>query len=144
MHVLITFPDLVFLVKHVAFLAGSLFLFIAFLGFDDPIELPIIIVDRQILKDSALVLVIMNQRSYQVKCSVHDHQSTARFSKCQLHSFLRVFLSFLLFRPICIDSVVIIEIFKLFVDASSDSLADNGVGLVLNVRPLAHDTAHRI
>jgi hypothetical protein len=72
MHVLVLLPDFIFFIKFVRFLTGCLPL-LALLRFDDFIE-GAVLSDGKVLKDSALVLIIMNQRSYQVECSIHNHQ----------------------------------------------------------------------
>jgi len=104
------------------FTCGLLLLF-AFLRFDHSVQLPILIIYRQVLKDSALVLVIMNQRSYQIERSINDHQSAAWLTIRQLHLvFILGLLAFFLFS-IRLRGVVI-EIFKFFVNTCSNIFAD--------------------
>ena len=124
-----------------AVLTGSLLLLFAFLRLDDFIQLSILVIDWQIFKDSTLVLVIMNQRSYQIKCPINDHQSPSGLSECKLHLiFIGVFLTLFL---LCISlRSVIIEVSEFLVNACGHVLAYLRISLVLNVRFLAHDTAH--
>ena len=124
-----------------AVLTCSLLLLFAFLRLDDFIQLSIFVIDWQIFKDSTLVLVIMNQRSYQIKCPINDHQSPSWLSECKLHLiFILVFLALFL---LCISlRSVIVEVGKFLVNACGHVLAYLRISLVLNVRFLAHDTAH--
>lgn len=124
-------------------LTGSLLLLFAFLRFDHSVQLPIFVIYRQVLKDSALVLVIMNQWSYQIERSINDYQCPARLTICKLHLiFIFGLLAFFLFS-IRLRGVVI-EIFKFFVNTCSNILADMRISLVLNKWFLAHYTAHSV
>jgi hypothetical protein len=77
-HILVLFPNFIFFVKLVRVLAGSLSL-LALLGLNDFIK-GAVLRNWKVLEDGTLVLIIMNQRGYQVESSIHYHQSAAGFS----------------------------------------------------------------
>lgn len=86
----------------------------------------------------------MNQRSYQVECSIYDHQCPTGFPKCELHlCFILLLFTLLLFGSITLRGVVI-EVLKFFVNASRHGFTYVRIALVLYVRFLAHHTAHRV
>ncbi len=88
-------------------LTCGLLLLFAFLRFDHSIQLPILVINRKVFKDGTLVLVIMNQRCYQIKCSINDDQCAAGLTERQLHLiFILAFLALFLFS-ICLRSVAI-------------------------------------
>lgn len=143
MHIFVAFPNLIFLVKYMAVLTGCLLLFFTFLRFYDSVQFSIFVIDWEIFKDSTLILVIMNQRSYQIKCPINDHQGATRFSECKLHLVLIFALLTLFLLCISLRSVII-EVFKFFINACSHIFTYLRISLVLNVRFLSHYTAHCI
>jgi hypothetical protein len=106
-HILVSFPDLIFLIEYMRVLTGSLLLLFAFLRFDNSIQFSILIINRKVFKDGALVLIIMNQRSYHIKSPINDHQCSSRLPERKLH--LIFILPFLALFLLCITlrSVVI-------------------------------------
>jgi len=78
-HILVLFPDLILFVELVRVLAGSLSL-LALLGLNNFIQVAVLR-NRKVLEDGTLILIIMNQWRYQVKSTIHDHQSAAGFSE---------------------------------------------------------------
>ena len=88
-------------------LTCGLLLLFAFLRFDHSVQLPILVINWEVFKDSALVLVIMNQRSYQIKCSINDDQCAAGLTECQLHLIFILALLALFLFSISLRSVVI-------------------------------------
>jgi hypothetical protein len=82
-------------------LACSLLLLFAFLRFDNSVQFSILVIYRKVLKDGALVLIIMNQRSYQIKSPINDHQCSSRLPERKLH--LIFILPFLALFLLCIN-----------------------------------------
>jgi hypothetical protein len=78
-HILVLFPDLILFIELVRVLAGCLSL-LALLGLNDFIQ-SAVLRNRKVLEDGTLVQIIMNQWGYQIKSSIHDHQSAAGFSE---------------------------------------------------------------
>jgi hypothetical protein len=60
-------------------LTSSLLLLFTFLRLNHSVQLSILIINWKVLKDGALILVIMNQRSYQIERSINDHQCASGF-----------------------------------------------------------------
>jgi hypothetical protein len=90
-----------------AVLTGSLLLLFAFLRLDHSVQFSILVIYRKVFKDGALVLIIMNQRSYQIKSSINDYQCASGLPERELH--LIFILPFLALFLLCISlrSVVI-------------------------------------
>jgi hypothetical protein len=78
-HILVLFPDLILFIELVRVLAGSLSL-LALLRLNDFIQ-GAVLRNRKVLEDGTLILIIMNQWRYQIKSTIHDHQSASRFSE---------------------------------------------------------------
>jgi hypothetical protein len=90
-----------------AVLTGSLLLLFAFLRLDHSVQFSILVIYRKVFKDGTLVLIIMNQRSYQIESPINDHQCASGLPERELH--LIFILSFLALFLLCISlrSVVI-------------------------------------
>jgi hypothetical protein len=88
-------------------LTGSLLLLFAFLRLNHSVQLSIFIIYWKVLKDGALILVVMNQRSYQIERSINDHQCSSGFPVCKLHLIFIFALFTLLLFIISLRGVVI-------------------------------------
>jgi hypothetical protein len=105
-----------------AVLTCSLLLLFAFLRFNHSVQFSILVIYRKVFKDGTLVLIIMNQRSYQIEGSINDYQCTSGLPESKLH--LIFILPFLAIFLLCISlRSVIIQVFKFFIYACSDILA---------------------